>query len=172
MEFFKFDEFVWERLLSLLQYNASSPMTLASGFFLFAFLIFGIGYMAVRRRRTLRTAYIILASFYLYYKVSGLYLLLLLAVAVMDYLIGGRIAHRKSLGKSATAWVALSTTINVAILVYFKTAGLFAAVITDWDTFASPWMQAGPCTTASPKTWAFWQILASPPTSAKPEIFA
>ena len=129
MEFFKFDEFVWERLLSLLQYNASSPMTLASGFFLFAFLIFGIGYMAVRRRRTLRTVYIILASFYLYYKVSGLYLLLLLAVAAMDYLIGGRIAHRKNLGKSATAWVALSTIINVGILVYFKTAGLFAEAI-------------------------------------------
>ena len=137
MEFFEFDEFVWERFFSLFQYSASSPMTLASGFFLFAFLLFGIGYMAVRRRATLRTIYVMLISLYFYYKVSGVYLLLLLAVAVIDYFIGGRIAHRKSIGKGAKAWVALSTTINVGILVYFKTAGLFAeALNTLFDGFS------------------------------------
>ena len=146
MEFFEFDEFVWERLLSLLQYNAASPMTLTSGFFLFAFLLFGVGYMAVRRRATLRTVYVTLISLYFYYKVSGVYLLLLLAVAIMDYFIGGRIAHRKSKGKSGKAWVVLSTVINVGILVYFKTAGLFAEALNslfdgfsfDLSTFVVP----------------------------------
>lgn len=129
MEFFKFDGQVWERLLALLQYDATSPMTLTSGFFLFAFLIFGLGYMAVRHRATMRTVYVILVSLYFYYKISGLFVLLLLGVAISDYLIGGRIAHRKQLGKSPKGWLALSLIINVGILVYFKTAGLFEQAI-------------------------------------------
>lgn len=126
MEFFNID---LERFPSIFTYSESSPMTLASGFFLFAFLIFGIGYMAVRRRVTLRTIYIALVSLYFYYKVSGFYLLLLLTVAVIDYLIGGFIANNRQKGKSAKAWVALSTIFNVGILVYFKTAGLFAEAL-------------------------------------------
>ena len=131
MDFFKFDEFVWERLAALLEYDSLAPMTLTSGFFLFAFFVFGLGYMAVRRRVTLRTVFVILASLYFYYKISGFYLLLLLGVAISDYFIGGRIAHRKSLGKGSKVWVALSLIINIGILVYFKTAGLFEQVVND-----------------------------------------
>lgn len=131
MEFFQFDEYVWERLLALLQYDANAPMTFTSGFFLFAFLIFGLGYMAVRRKATLRTLFIILVSLYFYYKLSGLYVLLLLAVAIVNYLIGGRIAHRKGLGKGSKAWVALSVILDAGVLVFFKTAGLFEQVVND-----------------------------------------
>ena len=91
MEFFKFDGEVWQRLLSLLNYDSASPMTLASGFFLFAFLVFGIGYMAIRNRRMARTIYVSLISLYFYYKISGLFVLLLLFVATSDYLIGKQI---------------------------------------------------------------------------------
>lgn len=131
MEFFKFDEYVWERLLALLQYDSSAPMTLTSGFFLFAFFLFGLGYMAVRRKATLRTIFVILVSLYFYYKISGLYLLLLLGVAISDYLIGGRIAHRKGLGESTKAWVVLSLLIDLGILVYFKAGGLFEQAMND-----------------------------------------
>ena len=120
MDFFKFDSEVWTKLVELLQYDSMSPMTLASGFFLFSFLIFGLGYMAVRNHRTMRTLYVVIVSAYFYYKISGLYLLLLLAVAVSDYLIGGRISSRLSRGKRARGWVALSMVINIAILSYFK----------------------------------------------------
>ena len=98
MDFLKFDSEVWTKLVELLQYDSMSPMTLASGFFLFSFLIFGLGYMAVRNHRTMRTLYVVIVSAYFYYKISGLYLLLLLAVAVSDYLIGGRISRRLSRG--------------------------------------------------------------------------
>jgi D-alanyl-lipoteichoic acid acyltransferase DltB (MBOAT superfamily) len=131
MEFFNFDEYVWERLLALLQYDPTSPMTFTSGFFLFAFFIFGLGYMAVRRKVTLRTIFVILVSLYFYYKLSGLYVLLLLGVAVVNYLIGGRIAHRKSLGKGAKWWVALGVILDASILVYFKTAGLLIPVVNE-----------------------------------------
>ena len=58
MDFFKFDGYVWQRLSEILCYDVTAPMTLASGFFLFAFFVFGIGYMAVRNRRVARTIYV------------------------------------------------------------------------------------------------------------------
>ena len=129
MDFFKFDSDVWSKLVELLNYDSSSPMTLASGFFLFAFLVFGLGYMAVRNHRTMRTIYVVIVSSYFYYKVSGLYLLLLLAVAISDYLIGGRISKRIAEGKRARGWVALSTIVNVSILAYFKAGGFFEEAV-------------------------------------------
>ena len=59
---FAFDDQVVERLLALLRYDAQSPLTLTTGFFLFAFLIFGIGYVVVRNRAHLRTLYVVLFS--------------------------------------------------------------------------------------------------------------
>ncbi len=129
MDFFKFDGEVWQRLLSLLEYDSASPMTLASGFFLFAFLIFGIGYLALRNRALLRTIYVVAVSLYFYYKISGLFVLLLLFVATSDYLIGGRIAKRLNNGKSSRWWVALSVVINICILAYFKVGGLIEEAV-------------------------------------------
>ena len=129
MDFFKFDGEVWQRLLSLLQYDQASPMTLASGFFLFAFLVFGIGYLAVRNNKLLRTLYVVVVSLYFYYKISGLFVLLLLFVATSDFLIGGRIAKRRNEGKGYRWWVTLSVIINVLILAYFKVGGHFETAI-------------------------------------------
>ena len=78
MELFTFAEDIWQRLLSMLVYNAANPLTLTTGFFLFAFLIFALGYVVVRHRGSLRTWYVVLFSLYFYYKLSGIYLLLLL----------------------------------------------------------------------------------------------
>ena len=129
MDFFTFDSEVWTKLVGLLQYDSMSPMTLASGFFLFAFLIFGLGYMAVRNHRTMRTLYVVIISSYFYYKISGLYLLLLLAVAISDYLIGRGIASCLAKGKRGRALVALSMVVNISILAYFKVGGLFEEAI-------------------------------------------
>ena len=128
MEFLTFDDGAWQRLLSLLSFDALSPMTLASGFFLFAFVLFMSGYMLVRRRANLRNIYVLLFSLYFYYKLSGIYLLLLLFVAISDFLIGGRVARCKEQGRSSRGWVALSVVINVAILTYFKATNAFV----DW----------------------------------------
>jgi len=120
---------MWERLLPLLWYDATSPMTLTSGFFLFAFLLFGVGYMAVRRVVRLRTLYVVLFSLYFYYKLSGLYVLLLLFVAVSDFVIGRRVARRREGGARTRGLVAISVAINVAILVYFKATDAFVGFV-------------------------------------------
>ena len=131
METLKFDSALWERVASLLEYDAAAPLTLATGFFLFAFLIFGVGYVVLHRRVTLRNIYVVLFSLYFYYKLSGIYVLLLLFVALSDYLIGRRVARRRERGRGTRGWVALSVVINVAILVYFKATDFFVGLVND-----------------------------------------
>lgn len=128
-EFLNFDGAVWQRVVSLLEYDPTSPLTLATGFFLFAFFLFAFGYIIVKRRPNLRTWYVTLFSLYFYYKLSGVYILLLGAVTLSDYLIGKRVAHRRDAGLGTRGWVALSVAINVAILTYFKATGFFADVL-------------------------------------------
>ncbi len=114
-----------ERVVPLLEYDPMSPISLVSGFFLVAFLIFGLGYLVVKRWARARTLYVVLFSLYFYYKLSGLYLLLLLFVAVSDFVIGRRVAQRLERGESARGYVALSVVINLAILIYFKATDAF-----------------------------------------------
>lgn len=145
-EFVTFADDVWQRLLGMLVYDGGSPLTLTTGFFLFAFLIFCGGYMIVRGRKYLRTWYVVLFSLYFYYKLSGLYVLLLLGVALSDYLIGRRVAKRREAGGTTKWWVALSVTINVAILAYFKATNFFVDCINnlygagtlDWQAVVVP----------------------------------
>ncbi len=145
-ELFTFAEDVWQRLLTMLAFDATRPLTLTTGFFLFAFLLFCFGYMAVRHRGRLRTLYVVLFSLYFYYKLSGIYVLLLLGVALSDFLIGRRVGMVREAGKSTKWWVALSVTINVAILTYFKATNFFVDVINnlygsgtlDWQSVVVP----------------------------------
>lgn len=130
-DFLKFDGDVWQRVVSLIEYDPTSPLTLTTGFFLFAFLIFVVGYALVKHRPNLRTWYVTLFSLYFYYKLSGLYILLLGGVALSDYLIGRRVARSRDHGRSTRGWVALSVVINVAILAYFKASGFFADVLSN-----------------------------------------
>lgn len=125
----KFDGSLWQRVVSLFEYDPASPLTLTTGFFLFAFLVFALGYIIVKRRPNLRTWYVVLFSLFFYYKLSGLYLLLLCGVALSDYIIGRRVAHRREQGRGTRGWVALSITINIAILVYFKATGFFVDML-------------------------------------------
>ena len=145
-ELFTFAEDIWQRLLSMLVFDATNPLTLTTGFFLFAFLVFGLGYIVVRNRGRLRTWYVVLFSLYFYYKLSGIYVLLLLGVALSDFLIGRRVSKSRERGKSTKWWVALSVVINVAILTYFKATNFFVDVINnlygsgtlDWQSVVVP----------------------------------
>lgn len=128
-EFISFETQLWPRLLQLLEYNPAEPLTLTTGFFLFAFMLFGFGYSLVKGRARLRTLYVVLVSLYFYYKLSGAYILLLFFVAISDYIIGKCVGRRREKGRETRWFVALSVVINVAILVYFKATNFFVDVV-------------------------------------------
>lgn len=114
---------------NLFCYDAMQPLSLMSGIFMVMLLVFGVGYLAVRRRVTLRTIYVTCFSLFVYYKMSGLYLLLLLGVGLSDYLIAHRVAECRERGGGVRRWVALSATINILILVYFTASNFIAESI-------------------------------------------
>ncbi len=124
-DYLNFEGDLCERILSLLQYQPEAPMTLTSGLFIFAFLVFGVGYISVRKWRYLRTLYVVLFSLYFYYKLSGIYILLLLLIAISDFTIGHGVARRKAKQRSTRGLVALSLIINLSILIYFKATNFF-----------------------------------------------
>lgn len=141
MQLLTADTSLVDSIAALFSYDAAKPLSLMSSAFMVMLLIFGVGYMAVRRRVTLRTIYVVCFSLFVYYKMSGLYLLLLLGVALSDYLIAHRVAESRERGESARRWVALSATINILILVYFTASNFIAESITtlygsgtlDWE---------------------------------------
>lgn len=120
-----------ERVAAIFSYDAAAPLSYISDYFVIALVLFGFGYSAVRRRVTLRNIYVVLFSLFIYYKMSGVYLLLLCGVALSDFLIARRVAHRRDRGLSTRPWVALSAVVNIAILTYFTATNFIVHTIND-----------------------------------------
>ncbi len=112
-------EDIANKIVALLQYDATSPLIFSSGLFLFLFAGFLLLYTALRRTTTLRILYVILFSLYFYYKSSGVYFLLLVFAAASDYIIARHIYSTPDRRKKK--WlVALSVAVNLGMLGYFK----------------------------------------------------
>ena len=71
---------------------------------------------------SLRNCVLLLFSFLFYLYGAGGFLLFLIASIAVDFFLGLLIEYRKSLSR---LWVALSVTINVGFLIFFKYAGFF-----------------------------------------------
>jgi D-alanyl-lipoteichoic acid acyltransferase DltB (MBOAT superfamily) len=114
----------FEKLKSLLLYNPGEPMLFNSGFFMFLFLAFIAVYAALKNRFTSRLVFVILFSYFFYYKSSGLYFLLLAIVTVCDFFLAKAIAAAKTpiLRKIL---VTVSVSLGLGILAYFKYFNFF-----------------------------------------------
>ena len=75
----------FNKLLQQFVYNPKEPMIFSSGFFLFLFLGFIAVYSIVYKHNKLKNIYLTIFSIFFYYKSSGLYFILLLLTAVVDY---------------------------------------------------------------------------------------
>lgn len=117
-------------LIQMLGYNPEQPLIFTSGLFLFAFLFFVVCYYFLRKSLRPRILFVIAFSLFFYYKTSGFYFLILVGVALSDFTIGyymDRLSerlHRRML-------LALSITVNVGMLVYFKYADFFVDMVTE-----------------------------------------
>ena len=114
-------------LIEWLAYDAERPLLFTQLYFWgFFALVLGV-YSLVYRQKALRNAFLFLVSLFFYYKTSGLFLFILLFSTAVDFGIGHAIyrSKRKSI---AQLWVALSVTINLLVLGYFK----YAYFITDF----------------------------------------
>jgi len=118
----------FEKLKSLFLYNPSEPMLFNSGLFLFVFFAFLIVYTALKNRFTPRLIFVILFSYFFYYKSSGMYFLLLAIVTLCDFFLAKQIARAKTEFLRKTL-LTISITIGLGILGYFKYFNFFGATV-------------------------------------------
>lgn len=111
-------------------YNSNYPILFNSVLFILLFSGFYFIYILLAGKIKLRNAWLLIFCLFFYYKLSGMAMLLLLAMASSDYLIGRGIAiATKSSAKKQL--LALSLFINLGCLIYFKYTNFFI------DTYSS-----------------------------------
>lgn len=117
-----------DRIAEYLLYNPQRPLLFTDVVFWAFFAIVLIVYSAVYKKRALRNAFLFLASLYFYYKTSGFFFTILLFSTAVDFGIGHAI-YRTPGKLSKQLLVALSVTVNLLVLGYFKYAYFVADFI-------------------------------------------
>ncbi|MFM7856698.1 MAG: MBOAT family O-acyltransferase, partial [Flammeovirgaceae bacterium] len=116
------------KLIEQFVYNASEPMVFNSGFFLFLFSFFILGYALLQHSNRAKITYVTLFSIYFYYKSSGWYFLLLIATTGVDFLLAAWIDQQSTLWKRKTLLVT-SLVANLGVLGYFKYTNFFLELV-------------------------------------------
>jgi len=121
----------FHKLLEEFVYNPKEPMIFSSGFFLFLFLGFIAVYSIVYKHNRLKNIYLTLFSIFFYYKSSGLYFILLVITAIVDYNLARQIA-RTEIKQRRTLFLVISLVVNIGMLVYFKYTNFFLSIAYDF----------------------------------------
>lgn len=138
-----------ETVVQLLRYNPKEPLLFTQHFFWAFFALVLLLYSIVYKKKGLRNGYLFFVSLFFYYKTSGLFVSILLFSTLSDFVIGLIIngIRKQWLKKSL---VALSVSINLFLLVYFKYAYFFTDsfnnfFLTSHDVFNhfAQWTNAG-----------------------------
>ena len=116
--------------VSIFKYNASKPLLFTQPYFWIFLAVVLAGYSLVYKSNPVRNAYLFFVSLFFYYKTSGFYFIILLFSTLADFIIGKQI-FRSKVQRNKKLWLALSITINLSILVFFKYAYFFADFLND-----------------------------------------
>jgi len=115
---------VKENIIRAISYDPEAPMLFNSGFFLLFFTIFIGIYALIYQNRWVRVFYVVAFSFFFYYKSSGIYLLNLVLLIIVDYLIAHWLYKIKNPdGRQFVLWIAI--LFNLSFLIYFKYTNFF-----------------------------------------------
>ena len=128
----------------ILGFNADSPLLFTQFYFwaffalvyaLFALIIEAVPDRLGNKKLHLRNVYLMFVSWFFYYKTSGLFLLILAFITFSEWLIAAQVyKHKTANPKSVIPKIllALSVTIDLGLLAYFKYAYFFTNVVNDW----------------------------------------
>ena len=114
----------WQNITNLFLNDPNKPLLFHTGFFLFIFSVFLIGYSFVFNKQKLRTIFIILFSFYFYYKASGVFALLLLFTVSADYLFSILITNQEKQSYRRLI-LFIGIAFSLSFLLYFKYRNFF-----------------------------------------------
>lgn len=125
--------------LKALLYNPNFPLIYHSVLFILLFTVFYGVYLAFAQKIRVRNILLLLFSLYFYYKISGVFVLVLIAVAASDFLIG-RMMGNATNQKVRKNLMLLSVLIDLGILVFFKYTNFFLEGIFGIFRQPAPWM--------------------------------
>ncbi|MGN0219180.1 MAG: MBOAT family O-acyltransferase [Muribaculaceae bacterium] len=111
-------------LKDIFTYTEGEPMLFSSGTFWVLFLVFIPVYSLLKRRLWQMIVFVVAFSFYFYYKSSGVFVMLLFATSLFDWLLSRMLVRLKSV-TARKLCVACSLTASLGILGYFKYANFF-----------------------------------------------
>lgn len=113
----------WEKLGQQFLYDKANPLLFNSSFFLFYLLLFLFVFGLLQRTGTMRIVAVTLFSLYFFYKASGVYVLLVLVAAIVDFNLSNLI-HSATSDLRRKALLVFSVVINLGLLAYFKYTNL------------------------------------------------
>lgn len=110
-------------ILNILFYSQNEPLLFTHLFFwiflLVVLLFYSFLYNLQGKNYQWKILFLLLVSFYFYYKTSGVFIILLWYVIIADYFIGKKI-NQSSNSKIKKWWLALSICNSLMLLGYFK----------------------------------------------------
>ncbi len=101
----------------------------ALDFWMFFIIVF-MGFALLANKTVLRNAYLMLASFFFYYKTSGLFLILLVFSILFGFSTGALIKGAKEKWQRKFLLIS-SITVHLFLLCYFKYAYFFTEIVND-----------------------------------------
>ncbi|MFM9075036.1 MAG: MBOAT family O-acyltransferase [Bacteroidota bacterium] len=107
------------KLIGQFLYQQDQPMIFNSGFFLLLFTGFLLGYFLLAGTDRPKLIYVLLFSFYFYYKSSGIYFLVLASCTLIDFNLARLIGQTADKGRRKFLLVT-SLIANLGVLGYFK----------------------------------------------------
>ncbi|MGD9932050.1 MAG: MBOAT family protein [Mangrovibacterium sp.] len=123
-------------LESLLYYQPDKPLFYTGLAFWLAFTAFVGLYAFIYRKNRLRNSYLLAISWFIYYRMNGAFLVLLLFSCLANY----GFARLVGQGRRTKLWLTLSASFNLLLLGYFKYAYFFTETAnqlfnTEWQVF-------------------------------------
>jgi len=123
---------IFDYLREIFLYDPEKPL-IFTRFYFWVFLgivLFFYAGVYKNKNRSVRAAYLFLVSLFFYYKTSGLFIFILLFSTLTDYYIGKWVyeSHKLLIKRIL---IAISVSVNLSLLVYFKYAYFFTQSINE-----------------------------------------
>jgi len=120
----------FQKIKEVLAFNPNDPLIFTTGLFLIIFFFFLLIYNFLLKQKSLRIGFLILFSFYFYYKSAGYYASILLVSAIVNFLFAKWIAATENFSVKRLHLI-LAVVINLGLLAYFKYTNFILQTFSD-----------------------------------------
>jgi D-alanyl-lipoteichoic acid acyltransferase DltB (MBOAT superfamily) len=115
-------------LKNIFSFDPENPISLVSGYFLFAFTIFLVAFNLVSKKSETKKWLIILFSFFFYYKLAGFLCLIILIPTLVDFWAAQKIMETEN-ENVKRKYMYLALFFSLGLLIYFKYTNFLIEIV-------------------------------------------